>query len=296
MNIEIRSLTRNDIPVADQILSLAFGTPGNRAEELRRCLALQPDGWRLAICQGQPVGTVGAVDYGPFAWIGLMAVHPEQQHGGIGGLLMADILSWLDQRGCPLVRLDATQAGARLYRKLGFVGVGYTHLYQDPKFAPLPDNSIEVAVVEQADLPEIAALDETIFGASRHHLLVIYWNEFPDRFLVARTRRGELSGYLVVQGARLGPWVCTNPLAAEALLQAAFVLPCDGPLRLIVPDENTAARRLIHQVGFVEGPSYLHMVRGKSDQLTASSDQPNKGVTLPGKREYIYAQASFTLG
>lgn len=295
MNIEIRPLTQNDIPAADRVLSLAFGTPGSRAEDLRRCLALQPDGWRMASCDGQLVGTVGAVDYGSFAWIGLMAVHPDQQQHGIGGLLMADILNWLDQRGCPLLRLDATQAGARLYCKLGFVEAGYTHVFQDPKFEPLPDNSYKVSVPQQADLAETAALDEAIFGASRRRLLEIYLNEFPGRFFVARAKGGELAGYLVAQESKLGPYICATSQSAEALLRTALSLSYDSPLGLIVPDDNAAARGIFQRLGFVQGQSHLHMVR-RSHQPSAVSDQFKDGVTLPGKREFIYAQASFALG
>jgi predicted N-acetyltransferase YhbS len=295
MTIEIRPLLSDDIAAADRILKLAFGTPGNRTQELRRCLVLQPDGWRVATCDGQPVGTVGAVDYGPFAWVGLMGVHPAYQHQGIGGLLMADILSWLDHRGCPLVRLDATQAGARLYRKLGFAGAGYLHTYLDPKFEPLLDGSYAVSLARQADLAEVFALDEAIFGASRRLLLEIYWQELPGKFFIARAKNGELAGFLVAQESKLGPWDCTAPQAAEALYRAALALPYVDILRLILPDENLAAGQLFRRLGFAVGLDHLHMVRSHP-QLAAAGKSFKEGEPLPGKRALIYAQASFTLG
>lgn len=288
MNVEILPLTENDIPGADRVLSLAFGRSSSWAEDLRLYLSLQSDGWRQASCDGRLVGTVGAVDYGPFAWIGLMAVHPEQQHKGIGGLLMADIMSWLEQRGCPLARLDATQAGARLYRKLGFVEAGSTHVYLDPKFEPLPDDTYQVTIARQTDLAETAALNEAVFGTSRRRLLELYLDIFQGRFFVARAKSGELAGYLVAQRSKLGPCICATPLSAEALLRTALSLPYDSPLRLIAPDENPFAVRIFKQLGFVQASPHLHMVK--------RSDQPVDGVTIPGNRELIYAQASFGLG
>lgn len=296
MNIEIRSLNQSDIPDADRILSLAFGTPGSRVEDLRRCLSLQPDGWRLALYDGQPVGTVGAVDYGPFAWIGMMAVLPERQHLGIGDRLMINILDWLDARGCPLVRLDATQAGARLYRKHSFVEVGLCHLFFDPKFEPLPQKPYNTAVMQLADLPEVASLDSAIFGAQRERLLQIYWNDLKGRCFIARTEGGDLAGYLVAQSSRIGPWASATPAAAEAMLGTALSLSFDGPLRLIVPSENVQALRMFSRLGFEETNLHLHMVRGRGGHLSTDQGQNDTGKLTPGKRDLIYAQASFALG
>jgi ribosomal protein S18 acetylase RimI-like enzyme len=297
MNIEIRNLASNDVPDADRILRLAFGTPGSRIEELNRCLKLQPDGWRLALCDGRPIGMVGAVDYGPFAWIGLMAVHPDAQRQGIGGLLMSDILAWLDRRSCPLVRLDATHAGAGLYRKLGFSEIGYSLYFLEPRFEPLPDHSYEITAMQEDDLPEVIALDEAIFGARRERLLKVYWEDYPGRSYIARTKTGDLGGYLIAQKRKIGPWISMTPQAAEALLQEALALSFNGSLvQVIVPSENRTAVNLFFRLGFVEGMSHLHMVRATRYRLSGASDQSSNSPALLGKRELIYAQASYGLG
>ena len=262
MNIEIRNLTSTDIPDAARITTLAFGSPGNRTEELRRCLALQPDGWRLALCDGIPVGTVGAIDYGPFAWIGMMTVLPERQRQGIGERLMVDILEWLDRRGCPLVRLDATQAGAGLYRKFDFKEAGFCYLFLDPKFEPLPDYSYAVVGMQQTDIPEVVAYDEATFGVRRESLMRMYWDGYQGRCFVARSKSGELAGYLVAQNSRFGPWASATPQAAEDLMRTALSLSFDSPLRLIVPSQNVLAIQMYRRLGFAEGPLHWHMARG----------------------------------
>ncbi len=297
MKIEILPLTHDDIPAADRVLTLAFGRSGNWSDDLRFYMAMQPDGWLKAAHDGVLVGTVGAVDYGPFAWIGLMSVHPDQQSQGIGRLLMDHIMSWLERRGCPLARLDATPAGARLYRKLGFVNAGNTHVYQKPESMPVVDvtSTYNVSTAGPADLADIAALDESIFGVSRSFMLDLFMNELPGRFLIARAKSGELAGYLVAQNARLGPWICLAPRCAEALLQRALVLPFASPPRLIAPDENSSALRILERLGFVSGSPHEHMVKGTYTE-TASSDQGKSIPSVPGKREFIYAQASYGLG
>jgi ribosomal protein S18 acetylase RimI-like enzyme len=250
---------------------------------------LQPDGWLLALIGGENVGMVGAIDYGPFAWVGLMAVHPKVQRQGLGYLLMTHILAWLEGRRCPLVRLDATQAGAGLYRKLGFAQAGFTRTVLDPKLEPLPDNSIAVAAMLEADLPAVAALDAEVFGARRESLLRLYWRQYPGRSYIARTRHGELAGYLIAQTTRIGPWISTSSTAAEALLSAALPLSFDGSIKIIVPAENKAATQLFNRLGAVEGQSHLHMVKEFAVRHTNQ-------IHLPGRREFIYAQASFIAG
>src|SRR5262249_18344013 len=119
--IIIRTLTEADVDIADTIMMPAYGVPRSRKRELRHYLALQPDGWLLALFDGEPAGLGGATDYGPFAYIGLMAVIPALQRRGIASAIMERLLAWIAERGCPAILLDASSAGERLYEKLGFV-------------------------------------------------------------------------------------------------------------------------------------------------------------------------------
>src|SRR5437660_4039743 len=95
MSLSIRAMTCADLETAGNIVTAAFGSPYSRADEVRRYLALQPDGWLLATLDGRPVGTVGAMDYGPYAYISLLSVHPAAQRRGIVLALMQHILAWL---------------------------------------------------------------------------------------------------------------------------------------------------------------------------------------------------------
>ena len=88
MALKIRQMEINDIYGADEIARLAFNSPQSRVEELARFLSFQPGGWLLADLDGELAGMVGAVDYGPFASIGMMVVRPDLQRKGIGSELM----------------------------------------------------------------------------------------------------------------------------------------------------------------------------------------------------------------
>src|SRR5262245_7480478 len=166
-HIVIRTLTEADIDAADAIMIPAYGVPRSRKRELRRYLALQPDGWLMAMLDGQPAGLGGATDYGPFAYIGLMAVLPSLQRRGIASAIMEQLLAWIAARACPTVMLDASPAGERLYEKLGFVDDDTVVQYVlDDCAVPLRPSE-HVGPLREADLAALEQFDTPIFGASR---------------------------------------------------------------------------------------------------------------------------------
>lgn len=282
MKIKIRNLSPSDIPSADRIVCAAFNSNESRAKEISRYLSLQPDGWLLALAGDDPIGMVGAVDYGPFAWVGFMAVLPEMQRQGIGNQLMMHMLEWLERRCCPMVRLDASEAGTHLYPKLGFIGDGYAQIYAYNKPVSLGTPAGYVGQIQEKDITDVVSLDEAVFGAFRKNLLQSYIHDFPDRSFLTRSDAGQITGYLIAQEAKIGPWISILDESAEMLLKAALSLSYEDYLRVIVPSQNQSAAGLLKKVGFSEGDPHLHMRRG--------------GESLPGKRSMIYAQASFAVG
>lgn len=277
----LRRLAPADLEAADRLIRLAYQTPESRLPALRRYLALQPDGWWLSLRADTPVGMGGAVDYGPFAYLGLMAVHPDCQRLGIGQGLLERLLGWLDGRGVPAVLLDATPAGAPLYQRYGFVAEDEACLFEGPAPGAAQAGG-GVGRAGAADLEAIRDFDVPIFGADRLRLLRALLGEFPDRFLLVRDDRGAVAGYLVAQPRRLGPWVAQGPAEAEALLAAALTLPLDGPPIVIAPGGNPEAAALLPRHGFRLVRATRHMRRGS--------------LSAPRGRSRIFGQESFAVG
>ncbi len=282
MDISIRGLTEADIAGADDVLKSAFGAPGSHTADIRRYLALQPDGWLVAVAQGRPVGMVGAVDYGPFAWVGLMAVHAEAQQHGIGTALLQRLLAWLDARGTPMVLLDATEAGARLYSRFGFVEDDQTYKFQHPNYGRSSCLPTGVRPIQPEDVPALVDFDTPIFGANRARVLRALLAEFPGRAVLVEDEARRVDGYLFAQTQRLGPWVAKRPQDAEVLLQAALSWPYTGAPLIVVPGMNRAAVEQVERFGFQLVGPHRHMRRG--------------GAGSPSQRVAIYGQASFALG
>jgi len=290
-HLSIRRLTEADLDAANDILAAAYDSPASRATTLRRYLQIQPDGWLLALLDGQPVGVGGAVNYGPFASIGSVGVRPEAQRRSVARALMERLLSWLQAAGCPVAVLVATEAGAPLYKRLGFVEDGATLVCrregpgQEIATTSSPHDQSDspyVSTLNVADLPALVRFDAPIFGAARPAVLAAYTADDPARAFVVRDDAGELAGYLIAQGQTLGPWAARTPEDAEALLTRALQLPFEGDLtRVIIPPGNTEATRLLRRHGFGEPFALRHMRRG--------------GTAAPGNPAMLYGQASFAI-
>lgn len=279
--ITIRTLTGEDVDVADAIMLPAYGVPRSRKRELRHYLALQPDGWLLALLDGQPAGMGGAIDYGQFACIGLMAVLPSLQRRGIASAIMEQLLEWIAARGCPTALLDASPAGERLYEKLGFVDDDTVVQYILDDCAVRPRPSASVGPLAEADLAALLPFDTPIFGASRAAVFDVMRAEHPDRAFVARDQDGAPAGYLFAQPHTIGPWAARDSATAESLLAAALALDFEEAPRVLAPGANTHAAGLLLRYGFSPQRSLRHMRRGGA---------------VAARRDLIYGQASYAIG
>lgn len=280
--ITVREIRPEDVAAADAVLVGAFGPPGSYAAELRRYVALDPHGWLLAELDGRAVGTAGALCYGPFAHIGLVAVRPDAQRRGVGAALMERLLAGLEARGCASAVLDATEAGAGLYARFGFVEVERTVRYvRQEGDAERPPASRAVTPLLPADLPEVAAFDAPIFGADRTAVLASYLRDAAGRAFLTRDERGEIAGYLIAQPAAIGPWAARSAEDAEALLGAALASGFGGGVKAIVPGANRAAPHVLMRYGFRPQRSLRRMLRGRP---------------IAAQRELLYGQASLAIG
>jgi ribosomal protein S18 acetylase RimI-like enzyme len=289
--VTISQLSAGDLPEAAAVLDAAFNRMGMIAG-LRRVFELQPDGLLCAWRDGRIVGVVGAYDYGPFASIGMMAVHPAAQRQGVAARLMTELEAYLDARGCPLSFLDASVEGQPLYPKLGFVAEGETlRMRRAEPFAPASPlrpfaggrrEGLVVSRLKEPDLAQVAAFDAPLFGADRTSVIRTYCAGSSGRAFDARDAGGRLAGYLIADAGHIGPWTARSPDAAAALLDAALALPFDGPVTLTCPAANRGALLLLERIGFAVTERLLHMRRG--------------GTADPRQTGFLYAQASLTLG
>jgi GNAT superfamily N-acetyltransferase len=283
MSISIDPFTEAEVEAVDEVIRLAYKRPDSRKESLRRYLALQPGGSFVARQNDAVIGFGGVLDYGPFAYIGLMCVHPSMQKQGTGAMLLEQLHAWLDARNCPTILLDASAAGAPLYQHYDYIEDDITAVLRQTQPAQLPDHlPTGVSVLVSEDFPALVAFDAPHFGADRGGILATYRADAPERVLVACNDDGRISGYLIVQPTTLGPWVASTAEDAERLLQYALTLPIEGELGVFVSAHNSEAIGLLTHYGFSQQRVLSHMWRGKYVQRS--------------RRTMIYGQASLGFG
>jgi GNAT superfamily N-acetyltransferase len=79
---------------------------------------------------GEPAACVGAYDHERDCCITLVATLPEARGRGLAGALMALALHEARDRGCTTTTLQATKAGYRVYRKLGYRDLGPIQMWE----------------------------------------------------------------------------------------------------------------------------------------------------------------------
>lgn len=263
MKIVVRSMTGTDLDSAGKIAQAAYNRSYSLEPSLRRLLSLQPDGWYLALLDDEPAGVGGAVNYGPFAYLGMMSVLPSAQKRGLGSALMESILGWLDRQSCPTVLLNARPRAVSLYARYGFNEIDQTLQFEHAAHISRPYQAPPgLTTLQEADLPTLAAFDAPAFGASRRAVLSRLFAENPQRFLVSVETNGQFSGFLQVGSTSLGAWHATRPENAEKLLLRALALLSASFLTISVPASNSTALLLCQQAGFKLALTLPHMLRG----------------------------------
>lgn len=283
MTTEVRRLEVADLDVADAIATAAFHAPSSRREELAFYLSMQPDGWWLAEHDGQPAGIVGAVSYGSFASVGMMAVSPPLQRRGIGRALMDRVVAWLDARGPLPAVLEASESGAPLYPLFGFVDCGHSarysaHLPGQPAIAGGPPSQLMV----KSDLPDVLALDSAVYGADRARVLRAFSDITDVQGLVVRDAQARLNGFAFVRRGHVGPILAETESVARALLAGALSYADAVDWMALPPEDNARAIRLLESLGFVRERLLRHMRRGRLPHPIRRSD-------------WLYGLASFAL-
>lgn len=236
-------------------LTAGFGWP-HRIEDLALMLSLGEG--VAADDEGALAGTAALWTYGPaHAALGMVMVQPGLQGRGLGRRLLQAVL---DRAGPRSVALYATEAGAPLYRSLGFVAHGLVRQMQGRLAGPVAPGP---EPVRPARDNEAALLDHEATGLDRPALLAALG---PATVL---DRGGAPAGFAITHrfghGQVIGPVAAQDQEGARALLAHAFHAHPGAFVRV----DATEAGGLVpwlHSLGLRDAGPALHMVHGTPAQ------------------------------
>jgi hypothetical protein len=209
---------------------------------------------------GVPVASGAILPYpGDFAWISMVLVTAKRRRERIGTRILETCCAEIMQRG-QVAMLDATPAGERVYRPLGFEPTFGLTRWQGQGAAGGDSAKLPAGIRPMArdDMPAVVALDVAAFGAQRQFLLENFSSREPRLAFV--TEKGK--GFVLARPGRLatqiGPLIAADEDAAAALLSAALN-STSGPVFLDLADRWSELARMLQQRGFTVQRPYLRM-------------------------------------
>ena len=191
-----------------------------------------------------------------FAWISMVLVTASRRRERIGTSIMEACCAEVAQRGL-LSMLDATPAGERIYRPLGFEGIFKLSRWQGvtESRANLP---VGIRAMAAGDIPSVTAIDAAAFGSLRKFLIESLFRRLPQLAFVSQDNSSFVLARPGRMATQIGPIVATNEDAADALLDAA--LGCvSGPAFLDLIDGRDILMRQLQQRGFSIQRPFLRM-------------------------------------
>ncbi|WP_109119264.1 GNAT family N-acetyltransferase [Azospirillum sp. TSO22-1] len=208
---------------------------------------------------GRPVATGAVLPYdGGFGWISMVLVTPARRGRRLGTRILEIGLEELARLGRVPV-LDATPAGERVYRPLGFRPQFGLTRWQGPSGGGVPAG---VRAMSMHDVAAAVAADALAFGAERALLLGGFLGRAPEHAFVLENGVGFVLARPGRVALQIGPLVAEREEDAWLLLEAA-VGRATGPVFLDLADRWESLAAWLQERGFVKQRSFLRMAHGR---------------------------------
>jgi hypothetical protein len=211
----------------------------------------------LPIAHGVTVASGAVLPYpNDFAWISMVLVTASRRRERIGTSILEACCAEVAQRGL-LSMLDATPAGERIYRPLGFEGIFNLSRWQGvaERRANPP---VGVRAMAAGDIPSVTAIDAVAFGAKRKFLIESLFSRLPRLAFVSLDSTSFVLARPGRMATQIGPIVATNEDVADALLDAALG-SVSGPVLLDLIDGRDILIRRLQKLGFLVQRPFLRM-------------------------------------
>ena len=168
LDVAVRPLVESDLPVADHVMRLAFGTfvglpePTSfmgDADFVHTRWRANPDAAFAALVGGRFGGSNFATRWGSVGFFGPLSIHPDLWDRGVGKRLMEPVLDCFEQWGTQqagLFTFSHSTKHVALYQSFGFWPRFLTAIMSKPVAATAPDIAwtvfSDVPIVEREDM------------------------------------------------------------------------------------------------------------------------------------------------
>lgn len=262
--IQIRAMTAADVDLAVEWAAREGWNPG--LDDAACFRAEDPDGFLMAVVDGEPAATISVVNYGGgFGFLGFYICRPDLRGRGIAYRLW---LAGMARHGDRVVGLDGVVDQQDNYRKSGFIlafrnirhsGIPSVAAPADPRLIRVGPGLVDA----------VLAYDRAFFPAPREAFLRC-WLGGP-RVAWALVEEGVVTGYGVIRaardGAKIGPLFADDPERADLLFRRLVASMPGVPVALDTPEPNADAVALATRHGLAPSFETARMYRGPAPEL-----------------------------
>lgn len=233
------------------------------------------DDWRIFIRRGRTIGlrddrgrwvaTAAALPYGEeLGYISMVLVANDWRHRGLASRLMDDCVAHLRSDGI-VPMLDATPAGAAVYRRIGFLSGFELDRWERSVHGATRTSS--PAPCATPDIDALCALDRAATGLDRRVLLADFLSRPGTRVWQSDDGRGFVIARDGRRATQIGPLVAADERQAAALLDAAIdaASAAGRQVFLDLPRERRELAARLERQGFVRQRPFVRMSLGASE-------------------------------
>jgi ribosomal protein S18 acetylase RimI-like enzyme len=251
-------------------MRLSIGEGWNQTESDWRFLLETQSNICIAVEAGNKIiATTTATNYSnKVAWIGMVLVDKEYRGMGVSKLLLTEILRKTEK--CDSVKLDATAAGQKVYKKFGFKEEHFITRMIRISAEPAPelnDKSSLVQPVQSKDVDEIIERDETVFGADRSNLIKYLIKNYPGSAWVIK-RNSEVASFALGRDGnkyhQAGPVFAPTTADAKMLISKALQALNNTPAVIDVLTDKKDLIDWLHSIGFTEQRRFVRMYKAEN--------------------------------
>lgn len=258
MTVEHRTMTIEDLRMVLGWATEEGWNPG--ADDAEAFLAADPDGFFLAVEDGDPVAAISVVNHSQsFAFLGLYLCRPSHRGRGISYALWQHAIAHAGERTIGLDGVPDQQAN---YALSGFLRAGNTSRYSGA-VAPVTDAGVRPAT--EADGPALVALEAEASGWNKPDYLTAWFRSTEGRATFVTERGGVIDGLATVrrcrQGAKIGPLVASDEDSARRLLSHAAAW-AGADLVIDVPSTSARLDALVRSLELTPSFDTARMYRG----------------------------------
>jgi len=279
MDLQIRQMSSDDVSDAMRLKKAAHWN--QVPQDWTGFIGIEPEGCFVGELDDRVVTTATNFNYAHrFGWIGMILVDPTQRRKGIATRMMERSITYLESLPCPCQKLDATDAGAKVYEKIGFVVEYQVERWTHPGSPRGSGETPDVCGMTMEHLDIISEWDSEIFGASRKRLLKWYIENSAPSLLLGTPNdpKGFLVGRPGSGAFQLGPLAAEDSEVASALIQAYLTHLNGQPMIADISLANPEAKDLLGGIGFRPSRVLQRMYLGPNDY----PGDPSRAFLLAG--------------